>query len=301
MMPLVPDIPEIRSDVFDLLGMPDGRDLAFMQWGDPAGFPAFYFHGTPSSRLEGAFADAAAREHGFRLIAVDRPGYGRSSFQPGRTFSHWPADVLRLADHFELNRFGVVGHSGAGPHLFACGTFLDPARLAFIGALGPWAPLVTQEARSSINRLDRFYMKLAGRMPFLMRAAFAPVGWTARYGSKLFMRALDQAVSPADKAMLQNRALREGFASVQREAFRQGGKGAAHEALIAYQPWGFDVARVQVPTFIWLGDEDVFVPNAMGHYLQKTIPQAQLHLMPGKGHLNIDDWHRILAACSKVL
>ena len=55
-----------RSDDFALLKLPDGRDLAFMEWGEPGGFPAFYFHGTPSSRLEGAFADAAARRHSFR-------------------------------------------------------------------------------------------------------------------------------------------------------------------------------------------------------------------------------------------
>lgn len=64
----------------------DGRRLAYAEWGDPDGFPVFYFHGTPGSRLVGAFADEAAQARGFRLISVDRPGYGRSTFQPDRTF-----------------------------------------------------------------------------------------------------------------------------------------------------------------------------------------------------------------------
>ncbi|EUA89407.1 alpha/beta hydrolase fold family protein [Mycobacterium ulcerans str. Harvey] len=117
--------------------MPDGRELACLEWGDPTGYPTFYFHGTLSSRLEGAFADGAARRARFRLIAVDRPGYGRSTFQEGRTLRDWPADVCALADALGLDKFGVVGHSGAGTHLFACGARIALSRLAFIGALGP--------------------------------------------------------------------------------------------------------------------------------------------------------------------
>ncbi|MBN4678485.1 alpha/beta hydrolase, partial [Pandoraea nosoerga] len=72
-----PSLPErIRTDEADVLMLPDGRALAYLEWGDSTGYPAFYFHGTPSSRLEGAFADGAARRTGFRLIAIDRPGYG---------------------------------------------------------------------------------------------------------------------------------------------------------------------------------------------------------------------------------
>ena len=58
----------------------DGRTLAYAEYGYARGAPAFYFHGTPGGRLEGRFLDAAARAHGVRLIALDRPGYGRSVF-----------------------------------------------------------------------------------------------------------------------------------------------------------------------------------------------------------------------------
>lgn len=141
--------------------LPDGRALAYLEWGDSTGYPAFYFHGTPSSRLEGAFADGAARRTGFRLIAIDRPGYGRSTFQAGRNFRDWPADVCALADAFELEEFGVVGHSGAGPHLFACGAVIPRTRLAFVGALGPWGPLATPDIMRSLNAADRCYARLA--------------------------------------------------------------------------------------------------------------------------------------------
>lgn len=303
MATVFPDIPaDGASRPFDVLRLADGRDLAFTEWGDGQGFPAFYFHGTPSSRLEGAFADASAKTHSFRLIAIDRPGFGHSTFQPKRTFSDWPKDVLALARHLGLERFGVVGHSGAGPHLFACGALIDPARLCFVGALGPFGPVASPEIISSFSALDWFYFRLANRMSpglfWIMRAAFAPLGWSARSWPSLFFGLMKAAVPPADKHAMEHKPFLETFIGIEREAFRHGSKGAAHEALICYQPWDFNVADIRVPTFIWLGEEDIFVSNAMGHHLARTIPDVTFHLVPGKGHFNIENWNDILAACA---
>lgn len=275
-----------------------GRLLAYEEWGAPGGFPVFYFHGTPGSRLEGVFADEAARAHGFRLISVDRPGYGRSTFQPDRTFRDWPDDVVSLADGLGIARFGVVGHSGAGPHLFACGARLAPERLAFVGALGPWGPVATPEIMASLNRLDRLYARLARRTSWLMRASFAPLGWCAKYWPGLFMALLRAAVSPADKSALRIGDLRARLRESELEAFRQGGRGAAHEAFIAYRDWDIDLTAVRVPTHIWLGDEDIFVSAPMGHHLERVIPGADVHRVPGAGHLDMARWDDILAACA---
>lgn len=302
---MAPGFPHIPADTatrpFKMCRLADGRDLAFTEWGDSAGFPAFYFHGTPSSRLEGAFADAAAKAQGVRLIAVDRPGFGHSTFQPKRKFRNWPGDVLALADHLGLDRFGVVGHSGAGPHLFACGAFIDPARLCFVGALGPFGPVSSPEMVSSLNALDRFYFRLSRRLSpglwWIMRATFAPLGWSARWWPHLFFAIMKATVSQPDKHALDHPPLLKAFIDIEREAFRQGSKGAAYEAMICYQPWDFDLADIRVPTVIWLGREDIFVSNAMGRHLARTIPDVTFHLVPGKGHFNIENWADILSAC----
>lgn len=217
--------------------LPDGRALAYLEWGDSTGYPAFYFHGTPSSRLEGAFADGAARRTGFRLIAIDRPGYGRSTFQAGRNFRDWPADVCALADAFELEEFGVVGHSGAGPHLFACGAVIPRTRLAFVGALGPWGPLATPDIMRSLNAADRCYARLARSGPRLFGALFAPLGWCAKYTPGLFSTLLAAAVPAADKHLLSDERFGRHLRAIQLEAFRQGSRGAAYESFLQFRPW----------------------------------------------------------------
>jgi len=89
---------EIPPRVDDLLALPDGRSLAYAEFGDPDGRPVLFFHATP----------------GVRLIAPDRPGVGRSTPQPHRRLLDWPDDVRHLADALGLERFAVVGFSNGG-------------------------------------------------------------------------------------------------------------------------------------------------------------------------------------------
>jgi pimeloyl-ACP methyl ester carboxylesterase len=281
-----------------VIRLDDGRALACTEWGDPNGYPAFYFHGTPGSRLEGAFADHAARTHGFRIIAIDRPGCGRSTFQNNRRFQDWPKDVCAVADAFSIEDFGVVGHSGAGPHLFACGAFIPTSRLKFIGALGPWGPVATPEVMTSLNVPDRFFAHVSRRLPWITRSLFAPLGWCARFWPGLFFMLLQSYVSPADKEAMKNAEFMAHLKKAEREAFRQGSRGGAYDAFIAYRAWDFDIEKVATPTHIWLGDQDVFVPRKLGEYLECAIPNVDFHWAQGKGHLNIEMWDDILAACA---
>ena len=295
----LPPLPDVAaSPPTRLIELRDGRVLAYAEWGDPNGFPTFYFHGTPSSRLEAAFAHSAAQRHGFRLIATDRPGFGLSSFHPRRRFRDWPNDILELAEALHISEFGVVGHSGAGPHLFACGAVLPETRLKFVGALGPWGPVATPEIMESLNRLDRFFFTLSRRLPGLVRIAFAPLGWCARYWPKLFFRLMHAAVSPSSKRALENPGFLAHFERIEAEAFRQGSRGGAHEAFIAFSEWDLDLSEVKAPTHIWLGKEDIFVPPTMGDYLKRNIPRVDFHAPPGTGHFNIDNWDDIFAACA---
>ena len=105
----------------------DGRRLAFAEYGDPIGRPCLYFHFTPGSRLDPlvVFHDNAELLDGIRLVAIDRPGFGRSDRQPGRTFLDWPADVTAVTDQLGIDTFSVLGISGGGGYALAC-AYCDP-------------------------------------------------------------------------------------------------------------------------------------------------------------------------------
>ena len=103
-----------------ILRLDDGREIAFAEIGDQNGTPVFAFHGTPGSQLLFRPLDDAARRLGVRLIAPDRPGYGRSDYVPQRRLLDWPRDVCAIADFLGLEKFGVFGVSGGGPHAAVC-------------------------------------------------------------------------------------------------------------------------------------------------------------------------------------
>ena len=103
-----------------LFTLSTGRKLAFSEFGDPQGAVIFYFHGWPSSRLQGELLDDTAKRYGLRVIAPDRPGIGLSEFHPGRSIADWPALMTDLASHVNAEKFFVIGVSGGGPYALVC-------------------------------------------------------------------------------------------------------------------------------------------------------------------------------------
>jgi pimeloyl-ACP methyl ester carboxylesterase len=100
---------------------PDGREVCVESGGDPAGTTVLVHGGTPNSRHLPAEAieDAAAR--GIHLVSYDRPGYGRSTSNPGRQIADCAGDVQAIAAAFGATRIAVWGWSGSGPHASPAG------------------------------------------------------------------------------------------------------------------------------------------------------------------------------------
>jgi pimeloyl-ACP methyl ester carboxylesterase len=58
-------------------------------------------------------------------------------------------------------------------------------------------------------------------------------------------------------------------------------------------PWGFDGHQIAVPTHIWVGEDDQHAPPLRARYLAEAIPGADLHVMPGEGHISIFYTHAL--------
>src|SRR4051812_39026026 len=122
--------------------MRDGRTLAYAEYGSPSGQPIIYCHGVPSARVEADLIvnQASAISFGLRFIVPDRPGMGRSEYQPGRRIVDWADDVLDLAAALRLDTFAVFGSSGGAAYAAACAARI-PERVRAVGLLGGMAPL----------------------------------------------------------------------------------------------------------------------------------------------------------------
>ena len=228
-----------------LLTLESGRTLAYQEYGDPSGRPVFYFHGTPGSRQEASHAHRAGLELGFRIVAADRPGMGRSDHHKGRTLLDWPRDVLELSDHLGLWQFGVLGLSGGGPHALVCAHQI-PERLDFTVVMGSWAPVYNTPLAQDMANLDRFFARLSRTIPLAFYLPFSMFLIAARYFSpETFVKSFDSSLCEADRQMLQDPELAAFFAADIREAFSQGVQGPADEAMLLYNDWDFRVEDIR--------------------------------------------------------
>lgn len=271
-----------------VLRLSDGRRLGYARYGRPGGEPLLYFHGHPGSRLEARFAHPVAAEAGFDVIALDRPGYGLSDFQPGRSITDWPADVAEAADQLQLTRFGVAGASGGGPYALACAARLPDrvVRAAVISGVGPYhVPGVTRGMRWQ----NQIAFRLGSRWPALARALMRSMHRNVTSRPERTIEALARAMSPPDAEIVRRPEIRDVLVADITEAFRHGIDGAAWDVVLLGRPWGFALREIDVEVHLWQGEADTLVPPAMGRYLADQLPHCHATLLPGAGHLLIID------------
>ncbi len=248
----------------------------------------------PGSRLFCPDASVAARL-GVRLIAPDRPGMGRSDFQPGRSLLDWADDVAALADALTLPRFAVLGFSGGGPFAAAC-AFRLGARVTALGLLNSVGPTSAPGALTGMLPSNRMGYRVGRWLPWaLWRAIFRLYyGKIAAHPEQLAQMGKDEP--PADWEIFARPGVRELFMASFGEAFRQGTDGVAWEGWLLARPWGFPLEEITVPTHLWQGEADVVVTPAMGRYLAASIPHCTAHFLPGAGHLLLfTHWAEILS------
>ncbi|MBF6238718.1 alpha/beta fold hydrolase [Nocardia otitidiscaviarum] len=273
-----------------------GATVGGMECGDRSGVPVLAFHGAPGSHVEAvAFADAAAAEVGVRMIAIDRPGMGRSEFAPRKQIVDFADTVAAVADRFQMERFAVLGASAGGPYALASAYQL-PDRVSKAMVVSSVAPFDDQSARKGAGGVKPAGgLLILRRFPWLARPAAARMAQVVRKPRGL--NAMIARMSPADRARIGgDDRLRDQLAENIYTAFTTGSRGVAADfQLLFARPWGFDPADIVVPVEIWHGDADGNVPVEDGRRLASTIPDSKFEEVPGAGHLLfVDHAHAIL-------
>jgi pimeloyl-ACP methyl ester carboxylesterase len=259
------------------LRLSDGRRLHAYDTAPAAGperLVVLWNHGTPNIGTPPEPLFAAADRLGIRWVGYDRPGYGRSTRQAGRTVASAAADVAAVADALGVDRFAVMGHSGGGPHALACAALLPDRVVAAVG--------VSSMAPYDADGLDWFGgMSDAGVAT--LRAALAGRAAKERYEASA--PGGDPGFVAADHAAL---AAEWGwFDSVVEPAIAGGPSGLVDDDIAYVTPWGFDPRAIAVPTLLLHGVEDRIAPVAHGEWLVRRIPNAELWTSEGDGHISV--------------
>ena len=248
----------------------DGVQIFYKDWGDKSAQPIVFSHGWPLSADDWDGQMLHFLQHGYRVIAHDRRGHGRSSqVSTGHDMDHYADDLAAVTEHLDLKRAIHVGHSTGGgevAHYIGRHGAKRVAKAVLIGAVPPimvktannpgGLPLeVFDGIRAGVaNNRAQFYKDLT--LPF--------------YG-------YNRPDAKVSEAIRQHWWLQGMTGSIQ----------AQYEGVKAFSETDFteDLRKMGVPTLILHGDDDQIVPIADSAMLSaKLVKGAQLKVYPGLSH-----------------
>jgi pimeloyl-ACP methyl ester carboxylesterase len=267
---------------------PDGRILAVEDAGDPAGRVILVHLGMPNSRhlYDPWVADAAAR--GLRLICYDRPGYGGSTPQPGRSIADCAGDVRAICAALEIDRLAMWGWSGGGAHVLACAALL-PDLVTAAASLASFAPYGAEGldyfAGMGQDNVDEFRLLLTDPDAARAETDKDREGLLAASAADL-AQAFESLLTPVDAAALQG-GIAVWLADAIHDGLAPGSQGYWDDSRAHLDPWGFELAGITVPVLLLHGRQDKFVPFGHGQWLATHIPGVEARLPDNDGHLTL--------------
>ena len=301
--------------VLDLPGT--NRCLAADLVGDEGAPAVLYLHGTPDSRLARHPDPAATQAAGVRLIAVDRPGFGMSTFDPAGTPTSFAADLRVLVEYLGLDHFNVLGWSAGCVWALAVGALLPDVigDITIVGGLVPVEACKDPEVRAVAGdaRLAMWETATdlgaatAGRM---IGPLLAPHPATLESALE-HRRAAQAAPYPRGESSQDHTESIDEVASVPGaerqmalalcDAVRHGTAGLIHDVQVQFSPLDFSLADVLAPTRLIHGENDTTCPPQYGRWLAEQLPHATVTVMDNAGHaLLLPHWTEILRSSTHL-
>jgi non-heme chloroperoxidase len=241
--------PAQRTNPLPTVTTKDGVRIFYKDWGPKAAQPIVFHHGWPLSSDDWDTQMLYFVGKGYRVIAHDRRGHGRSTrVSDGHDMDHYAADVAAVVEHLDLRNAIHIGHSTGGGeatrYVARHGRDRGVAKLVLIGAV---PPLMLKTAANPgglpIEVFDGLRKELAAnRSQFYIDLASGPFYGYNRPGTK------------PSQAVICN-WWRQGM---------MGGAKAHYDSIKAFSETDFseDLKSITVPTLVVHGDDDQIVPVA---------------------------------------
>ena len=249
----------------------DGTTIWYKDWGAKGATPIVFHHGWPLSADDWDNQMMFFLGKGFRVIAHDRRGHGRSDQNwIGNEMDSYASDVAELTDHLDLHDAVHIGHSTGGGEVARYVARAKPGRVAKAVLIGAIPPIMVQSDKNPgglpIDVFDGFRAaQNANRAQFFLDIASGPFYGFNRPGAQIS----------------------EGTV---RNWWRQGMMGAAtahYDCIKAFSETDFteDLKAIEVPVLVMHGEDDQIVPIADSALLSiKLLKNGTLKTYAGLPH-----------------
>ncbi len=278
--------PESETEDLKII-LKDGRELGYCIYGNPMGYPIFYFHGFPGSRFEGKMFDQKMKDSPFAIYALDRPGIGLSSPQKHRTLLTWADDVLDFANTLKFDHFTVMGISGGGPYSLACAYKIPSNRLDAALVVSGMGPL--KSGRKHMVPFMRIGLLIARASRFMFRPIYRLIFYSrfkTEEKATQTMRKMTAEMILEDKNLFHTDNMLDIFIADNYHGYVQGPSGTCQDVEIYARSWGFELKKIpkDIPVMVIHGEKDDMVPVQMGKYVAANILHSYSKFYPEGTH-----------------
>lgn len=255
----------------DFLTTADGTRIFYKDWGPRTAPPIFFHHGWPLTSDEWDVQMMYFLDAGFRVVAHDRRGHGRSSqTEHGTDMDTYAADVTALVEHLDLKEAVHIGHSTGGGEATRYVANAKPGRVAKAVLVGAIPPVMIRSEKNPggqpVEAFDGLRKALAAnRAQFYLDLAAGPFYGFNREGAT------------RQEATIRN-------------WWRQSMEGAIKPQYDCIKVWSetdftADLQRIEVPVLLLHGDDDQVVPIDDSARLSiKLLKNGELKVYPGYPH-----------------
>lgn len=249
----------------------DGTEIFYKDWGPKNAQPIVFHHGWPLSADDWDAQMMYFLEQGFRVIAHDRRGHGRSTqTDTGNDMDHYAADLIELTDHLNLKNAVHIGHSTGGGEAVHYAARAKPGRVAKVIIVGAVPPVMVKTNKNPgglpMSVFDGFRTALvANRAQFFLDIPSGPFYGFNRPGAKVI----------------------EGTIHNWWRQAMAGGAKAHYDCIKAFSETDFtnDLQALTVPVLVMHGDDDQIVPIADSAMLSvKLVKNGELKVYKGYPH-----------------
>lgn len=274
-----------------ILTLADGRQTGILKMGNPSGKTVVYTHGFPASRLESLLLGEMAKKHSFQLIALDRPGYGKSDFKADRSILDWPADLEQILNISGIKEFYVLGVSGGAPYALSTALRM-PDRVKAVSVVCGLGPVKEQELLDRMHWPARFALDSASKRPILNRFIYGQIlGLLIQKHPKLTLSMLTYSMRDADRKTLRQADINNLICMALEEGLKQGTRGPLWDLYLYSTDWGFNLSDIKQIVEFWHGNDDSTVPVNHTEFMAKKIPTSITHVLPQEGHFSLPVGH----------
>ena len=249
----------------------DGTRIFYRDWGPRDAQPIVFHHGWPLTADEWDSQMLYFLGKGFRVIAFDRRGHGRSDqTETGNEMDTYAADVIALADALDLKAAVHVGHSTGGGEVVHYAARAKPGRVSKLVLIGAVPPVMVKKDSNPdgtpLEVFDGFREALVANRPqFYLDVASGPFYGFNRPGTQV------------SEGLIRN-------------WWRQGMQGSAkahYDCIKAFSETDFteDLKAIPLPTLVMHGSDDQVVPiDASAARTVEIMPNATLKIYDGASH-----------------